>query len=130
MNVGLVCLFFHYQCGSQTSKECIKQVVGSSYDLAKKLQLWLLLKLKMLSRLLSRSLFEGERLCEKSYHGVMFSMVSQSLSQLGEILTEGCEDSRIKKPGDILGYLEKERILFRKTQRNHLDYPKVKENFV
>ena len=60
----------------------------------------------------------------------MFSMVSQSLSQLGEILTEGCEDSRIKKPRDILGYLEKERILFRKTQRNHLDYPKLKENFV
>ena len=31
--------------------------------------------------------------------------------------TEGCEDSHIKKPKDILGYLEKGRTLFRKTRR-------------
>ena len=29
--------------------------------------------------------------------------------------TEGCEDSHIKIPKDILEYLENERILFRKT---------------
>ena len=42
--------FFYYQCGSQTSKEWFKQVVRSFDGLAKKLQLWLSLKFKMLLR--------------------------------------------------------------------------------
>ena len=43
--------------------------------------------------------------------------------------TEGCEDSHIKTPKDIPGYLKEERILLRKTRRKHLDYPKVKKDF-
>ena len=43
--------------------------------------------------------------------------------------TEECEDSHIKTPKDIPGYLEEERIFFRKTRRKHLDYPKVKKYF-
>ena len=77
--------FFYCQHGSQASKECFKQAKRSSDSLAKKLQLRSLLKFKMLLRLLKRSLFGGERLCEKSCPSVAFSMVSQSLSQLGEI---------------------------------------------
>ena len=57
----------------------------SSDGLAKKLRLWSLLKFKILLRLLKKSPFEGERPWEKSYPSVAFSMVSRSLSQLGEI---------------------------------------------
>ena len=77
--------FFYCQHGSQASKECFKQAKRSSDGLAKKLRLWSLLKFKMLLRLLKRSPFGRERLCEKSCPSVVFSMVSRSLSQLGEI---------------------------------------------
>ena len=117
LNVGLVHHFFYCQCESWASKECFKQVTRPFDDLAKKLRLWCLLKLKMLLRLLKRSSFRGERSCEKGCPSVAFFMVAWSLSQLGEIFIEGCEDSHIKKPKIISGYLEKERILFRKTQR-------------
>ena len=92
----------------------------------------------MLLRLLKRSLFGGERLCEKSYPSVAFSMVSRSFSQLGEILNwrvwgftyqETQRHLRILggREDFFLGRLEGERKFFlRKTWRNHLDYPEVK----
>ena len=72
--------FFYCQHGNQASKECFEQAKRSSDGLAKKLRLWSLLKFKMLLRLLKRSPFERERLCEKSCLSVAFSMVSRSLS--------------------------------------------------
>ena len=69
---------------------------------------------------------------KKNRPSVAFSMVSQSLCNLVRFSTEGCKDSHIKIPKDIPEYLKKERIYiyiyFKKTRRNHLDYPKVKED--
>jgi len=72
--------FFYCQRGSQASEECFEQAKRSSNGVVKKLQLWSLLRFKMLSMLSKRSLFGGERPCEKSCPSVAFSMVSQSLS--------------------------------------------------
>ena len=77
--------FFYCQRRSQASKECFKQDKRFSDGLVKKLRLWSLLNFTMLLRLLKRSPFGGERPCEKSYPNVAVSMVSQLLSQLGEI---------------------------------------------
>ena len=120
---------FHFQFGSQILRECFKQVIGYFDGLAQKLQLRLLLKLKMLSRLLSKNPFEGERPCEKAAPLWHFPWSLNHFHNLVWFLTEGCEDSHIKKPKDIPGYLEKERILFRKSWRNHLDYSKGKKKF-
>ena len=76
--------FFYCQCKIQASKECFEQAKRSSDGLAKKWRLWSLLKFKMLLRLLKRSPFEGERSCEKNCPSMAFSMVSWSLSKLGE----------------------------------------------
>ena len=76
---------FHCQCGSQASKECFEQANRSSDGLAKKLRLWSLMKFKILLRLLKKSPFGGEKSCKKSCLTVVFSVVTRSLSQLGEI---------------------------------------------
>ena len=77
----------------------------------KKLQLWSLLRFKMLLR--------GERPCKKKNAAIVwrFPWSLDHFHNLVRFSTERCEDSHIKKPKDISGYLEEGRTLFRKTRR-------------
>jgi len=80
--------------------------------------------------IVQKSVRKAETVWEKATLVWCFPWSLNHFYNLVRDLTKWHRDFQIKKPEEIPGYLEKENILFRKTQRNHLDYLKVKEDFL